>query len=608
MKLNATKKLLIKLITIAIVLSLFVTCAPIFGNSGENAYAAIKEQFNYDKQWFAKSNYLDYEGTLATLKQQNIVSRPEYYRENPIVIAVIDTGIWLSHPVFEGLLYENKAEKNGVKGKDDDGNKYIDDVCGWDFVAGDSNPSDECDVAGSLASHGTHVAGTIAQAIIAYGLQDYIKILPIRAGSRSASFMPADTISAIGYATNLGANIINMSFGKIKSADWKEGTQLHSAIKSVSDKGVLLFAAAGNSGDYSLTTGGFYPAAFNEVYGVMAYDTVGQLRTSSNYGKKYDFVAPGEDIYSAMRNDLYDYKNGTSMACPMVSLMSAVLMLKFNSEVDIVREVLERYSADTIEKVITSSGDTTVTESYRLASLKQMLEYRVPIYRVNIEKTFGENAQTLGKTQLTKFVGTIYDFNNAAIPENDEAYNDIVWSAVKKVGTKKIEVASGIGHLFEFKPSEVGDYEVYFKAKSTNKASEIIKLEVNYATLRETGFSVSLNVDKPQTGKQNIFTLNEYKNLNPNSAPAIYWYVNGEQVPTAMFDTFVFVPEKLGKYNIVCKIANDETIANFNVYVQPSIDEIAKIIVYIVVGFANVAAVLLIILSIKRQFEDKQKK
>lgn len=79
----------------------------------------------------------------------------------PVIVAVIDTGVDYTHPLIAGNLLENMAEKNGTAGMDDDKNGYLDDIYGINTCSHNSDPMD--DSAGTIAGHGTHIAGTILQ-------------------------------------------------------------------------------------------------------------------------------------------------------------------------------------------------------------------------------------------------------------------------------------------------------------------------------------------------------------------------------------------------------------------------------------------------------------
>ena len=155
-----------------------------------------------------------------------------------VIIAVMDSGVDYNHEDLSANIWSNIDET--LNGNDDDGNGYIDDVRGWDFVNGDNNPVDSND-------HGTHVAGTIAakgnNATGIAGVCWTAKIMPLRYLDAFGSGSIADEISAINYARVNGAKIINASFGGSTYSQSEKD-----AISNAGSAGILFVAAAGNDG------------------------------------------------------------------------------------------------------------------------------------------------------------------------------------------------------------------------------------------------------------------------------------------------------------------------------------------------------------------------
>lgn len=208
-----------------------------------------------------------------------------------VVIAVIDSGVDYNHEDLSVNIWSNTGEipDNGI---DDDGNGYIDDVRGWDFVNDDNNPVDSND-------HGTHVAGTIAakgnNATGITGVCWTAKIMPLKAGNAFGSLTDGCVISAIDYARENGAIIINASFGGSPY-----GESMKNAIASAGSAGVLFVAAAGNEGADNDTTP-HYPSSYDlsNIISVAATDQDDNLCSFSNYGAiSVDVGAPGKNIYS----------------------------------------------------------------------------------------------------------------------------------------------------------------------------------------------------------------------------------------------------------------------------------------------------------------------
>ena len=216
-----------------------------------------------------------------------------------VVIAVIDSGVAFDHPDLKNNVWVNTKEipDNGI---DDDGNGYIDDVHGWDFVNNDNNPSDYsrdmyCD------GHGTHVAGIIAARgnndLGVSGVMWQARIMPLQVFDlfEKGSFMEAiikeyNIALAVVYAVNNGAKIINMSLG----CGHYSNTQ-YSVLNYADQNGVLVVAAAGNEGDNNDLVRK-YPASYDlpNIISVAATNELDELSSYSNHGlQSVDVAAPG---------------------------------------------------------------------------------------------------------------------------------------------------------------------------------------------------------------------------------------------------------------------------------------------------------------------------
>ena len=240
------------------------------------------------------------------------------------VIAIIDTGVDYTHPDLEANIWINTAEQNGVEGFDDDGNGFIDDIRGWDFINNDNAPLDD-------NMHGTHVAG-IAGAVGNNGLGISgaawnVKLMPIKVFQSSGRGNASNIAKAVEYATSNGATIQNMSFGS-----YAESSTLKAAL-DLAYASSLLVAAAGNDGiciGPGIVCAPFFPAAYNYVLGVQDYPP--PLAGYTNYDQdgpvttrydveflNYELKAPGTGINSTVPNGGYRLLTGTSMATPLVA-------------------------------------------------------------------------------------------------------------------------------------------------------------------------------------------------------------------------------------------------------------------------------------------------
>lgn len=245
-----------------------------------------------------------------------------------LVVGVIDTGVDYNHPDLQANIWTNPGEIAG-NGVDDDGNGFVDDIHGWDFVNNDNDPMDD-------HYHGTHVSGTIAAAgnndvgVVGVCWQGQIMALKFLDGG---GFGTTDgAIEAIEYAT-----MMKQDFGidvRLTNNSWGGGgysQALYDAIKASEEADMLFVAAAGNSGSNN-DGQPQYPSGLdlNSIIAVAATDHDDKLSYFSNYGEtSVDLAAPGSAILSTTPGGGYDYLNGTSMAAPHVS---GVVALTWSSE------------------------------------------------------------------------------------------------------------------------------------------------------------------------------------------------------------------------------------------------------------------------------------
>jgi len=235
-----------------------------------------------------------------------------------IIVGIIDTGVDFKQPDLHENAWVNETEQNGKPGIDDDGNGYVDDLNGYDFL------NDKAEIVDDHG-HGTHVAGVIgARGNDGFGIAGInwnVRIMSLKFLGANGGGDLAAAVKAIRYATKMGAHITNNSWG---SGD--NSLILKNAIQEASDAGSLFVAAAGNSGENS-DVYPQYPAGFNlpNLIAVAAINNRGQLSNFSNFGAKSVHVgAPGENIFSTLPSG-FDSWSGTSMAAPHVAGVAALV-------------------------------------------------------------------------------------------------------------------------------------------------------------------------------------------------------------------------------------------------------------------------------------------
>ena len=244
--------------------------------------------------------------------------------QSEVIVAVIDTGVDYNHPDLAASMWRNVEELNGVAGVDDDGNGFIDDVHGYDFIgAGDADPMDD-------NNHGTHVSGTIGaasnNALGVGGVNWGVKIMALKAFDANARGFYSDVIKALNYATMMSRRGVNV---RVTNHSWSGetfSTALRDAIARSGDAGLLCVAAAGNeSRDADLLPR--YPAAFDLPNIISVANTTNRdsKAPASNWGaKSVDLGAPGRNVLSTIRGGAYALFSGTSMATPHVVGVAAL--------------------------------------------------------------------------------------------------------------------------------------------------------------------------------------------------------------------------------------------------------------------------------------------
>lgn len=254
-----------------------------------------------------------------------------------VLLAIIDTGIDYEHPDLIDKIYLNPGEigidqfgnDKRFNGIDDDGNGFIDDYIGWDFVdrvgfpfdslggdylGWDNDPNDE-------NGHGTFIAG-IAGAETnnitgVAGAAPNVKLLNLRAFDPGGYGEEDDVAAAVLYAVQAGAKVINMSFG-----DNSFSLVLRDVIRYAYSQNVVMVGSSGNSG----SSAPHYPSGYSEVICVGNSTEQDFVAPSSNWGSTLDLVAPGSIILTTARNNNYAAISGTSASAPFVSATAALVL------------------------------------------------------------------------------------------------------------------------------------------------------------------------------------------------------------------------------------------------------------------------------------------
>lgn len=573
----------LRVIVIAVVLVLFFSV--IFAPSVADAVCPdgyIENVKDKNLDWQNGEDELDLEYVKTRVKSW--LSDPQYdfsaLENDPIVVAVVDTGINLEHEIFTG-----KYDGNGVA-TDDKIGRYdvlLRDENGNIITANTANGINANDDASNR--HGTHVAGIIATLIHELDLEKYIKILPIKA-SKGTSFSTAGVKKGIAFAIENGADVVNLSLCEDKASN--DSSEFNKMITDEYAQKAVFVAAAGNDGKPSYEKNIFgefrytyYPAASKNVIGVMNYTTENgkkKIASTSNYGSAYDICATGMKIFSADGKTADSYKSldGTSMATPFISFASALAILKDRaycaasgddelSAVDIAQNVKQSYT-ETIKAGKFSLGvfdfEPLISDEARIRIIAD-----------------GETEQYVNATNPVKFRLNVF-------PSEFANLGTVVW----KVDGKEVENDSENQFEFTFVPeNKVGVSTITAEwtcaaVNAENKTVECI-VEVKYVEYdkTETGkIEVSIKnggkdvetTDKTATvdcEKKIEFSIDESILQSVNPKTPILWFVDGVYV--AAGNTFAYEFERTGVHYVKAKIGNYFT-SETSVYVYEGEEEV----------------------------------
>lgn len=573
----------LRVIVIAVVLVLFFSV--IFAPSVADAVCPdgyIENVKDKNLDWQNGEDELDLEYVKTRVKSW--LSDPQYdfsaLENDPIVVAVVDTGINFDHEIFTG-----KYDENGVA-TDDKIGRYdvlLRDENGNIITANTANGINANDDASNR--HGTHVAGIIATLIHELDLEKYIKILPIKA-SKGTSFSTAGVKKGIAFAIENGADVVNLSLCEDKASN--DSSEFNKMITDAYAQKAVFVAAAGNNGkpSYEKNILGefynrYYPAASKNVIGVMNYTTENgkkKIASTSNYGSAYDICAPGEYIYSADGKTADSYKSlkGTSMATPFISFASALAMLKDRAYCAATGE--KECSAVEIAQNVRQSYTQTIKAGNFTLGVFDFAHLISDDTRIGITAN-GDTVQYVNATNPVKFRLNVF-------PSEFANLGTVVW----KVDEKEVENDSENQFEFTFVPeNKVGVSTVTAEWTCTavnaeNKTVECI-VEVKYVEYdkTETGkIEVSIKnggkdvetTDKTTTvdcEKKIEFSIDESILQSVNPKTPILWFVDGVYV--AAGNTFAYEFERTGVHYVKAKIGNYFT-SETSVYVYEGEEEV----------------------------------
>lgn len=343
--------------------------------------------------------------------------------DGSVVVAILDTGFDLDHPDLEDNVWVNTGEIEG-DGIDNDGNGYVDDYHGYDFIDEDGTPvaNEEDDYDISAVSHGTVIAGIIGASGdnnegIA-GINWDVQMMSVRILDSEGYGDSNLAYQGVKYAIENNADVINLSF-----TGFDIDQNLRSILEEAYEQGIVVVAAMGNS-DHGINTDhqAIFPACYGEradedwILGVAATTQEDARAYFSNFGSECtDISAPGQDIFSAIYQDdqwedfaesyYQEGWSGTSMAAPMVAGAAALLKSVYPSlDPNDIKSIL-RLSVDPVNVTGPAAGKMGAGR----LSLSQALEL-APSFVDETEET----------EQTTELIETSSSYRIAVAPESGD--------------------------------------------------------------------------------------------------------------------------------------------------------------------------------------------
>lgn len=340
-------KLIRSVLLISTSFSIFLSgCSPVINAYNENAITNSVQVFNNKD---VNQNIDLSEQWAITRTKSNLVWRA-YNQKKQVKVAVVDTGVDYNHPDLK--------------------NRILKDL-GYNFIDNSKDTMDD-------NWHGTHVAGIIAADAtnnigVAGVVGDFdVKIIPIKVLNSKGEGTSDIMALGIKYAADAGADIINFSVG----FDVKDPF-IGDAIKYARAKGVLVVVSAGNNGQNCDQNS---PSGDEGAYTVTSTNQEDAKSVFSNFGHSIKISAPGEDILSTIPGGSYDYRNGTSMAAPVVTGVAAMMKaVNPRLTVEQVENILDKTAADVMEKgrdddtgygIVDAKSAVEMAENYKSVGMR----------------------------------------------------------------------------------------------------------------------------------------------------------------------------------------------------------------------------------------------
>lgn len=567
--------------TMAIVLLVAILSASVFAMIF--APSSVADAFSwggkdYESLWYYGADYLD----IAAAK--DIVAKWDKSKiAKPVVIAVVDTGIDAKHELFAD-------DKNGVSvlSKNAKG-----DILGYNSLSG-ADSEGNVDISDATSKHGSAVAGSIAMLIREFGLENHIKIYPIKANNQKEdTFKLTSLTAALDWAVNnANADIVNMSLGltaedianlkKDKKLTETEESAFATAVENARRKSVVVAAAGNNKKSDQNANDLFYPAAYPGVVSVMNQYKK-ELYSTSNFGATYTLCAPGVNVYTSkgyQGANTYGTETGTSMAATFASFATALLKLRCQ---------IEGKDTDSVKLAKTVSALLTKTLAkndltFRCLDFKSIASGDIDSIKFDYETPKSVAIRHNGTLGTGDYAGMIYMRADSESPieflaqvnpvgkVDPDIENTLEWSVTRiKSADDDTAVSApakiGSGTSTVYTPTRGGDFVITAKIPGY-AVVQTVQIHVEYGNYYVGEVRVTLAneaqkdvSDAPSSAtlystETTRFALTGVKYLNPDVETK--WYVNGKYVASG--ETFDFTPKKAGTYYITAKYGDNAPV------------------------------------------------
>jgi serine protease len=478
---------------------------------------------------------------------------------NNVIVGILDSGV--AYENYAIPSYELDTVLSGVTqymiAPELDGTSF---TAGYDFINNDSHPNDN-------DAHGTHVAGTIAQVTNngtgTAGMAFDCTIMPVKVLDYSGSGTAGSLADGLYWAADNGAQVINMSLGWTPGYD--PGPTVHNAITYAYNAGVVLCASSGNAGVGTVS----YPAAYDEVISVGATRYDDQRSDYSQYGTGLEVVAPGGDVGVDQNGDGYGdgilqmtmagynpgppevladptdfsywFYDGTSMACPHVTALVAMMIANGQTGVENIRTILHESAVDL--------GSTGWDSEYGYGRIDAYaaLTYgggAPPVANFSGSPTSGLVPRTVNFTDMSTGSPDAWDWNFGDGSPHSSSQNPSHEYASEGTYTVSLSVTNAYGADSEVKTGYIqvfGGGLIQSFALSDISVGGTVSGNYTATHASDNGYEVITEVTSNDNNVRKRYSYLEHKwNFNVVAGSSVTFYVEAYRPNNAEGDNFTF--------------------------------------------------------------------